>query len=164
MISIRIAQPADISTIRCIAKNTWPKAYGEIISEEQIAYMLNLMYSEQALQSQFETGHIFLLAMKNEKVLGFAGLEQIGVDIVKLHKLYVLPSSHGNGIGKALIDEIIKTAKAANVACVQLNVNRNNPAKDFYQKMGFAISETVDIAIGEGYFMNDYVMSLRLDG
>jgi len=30
----------------------------------------------------------------------------------------------------------------------------------FYEKRGFTISEEVDIGIGEGYFMNDYIMGL----
>jgi ribosomal protein S18 acetylase RimI-like enzyme len=40
-----------------------------------------------------------------------------------------------------------------------LNVNRYNPAKDFYEKLGFKIILEEDIPIGQ-YWMNDYVMRL----
>ena len=43
-----------------------------------------------------------------------------------------------------------------------LNVNRYNKALYFYEKHGFTIAQEVDIEIGEGYFMNDYIMKLSL--
>ena len=46
---------------------------------------------------------------------------------------------------------------------LQLQVNRNNSAKDFYLKFGFTILYEADFEIGNGYFMNDYVMSLVLE-
>jgi ribosomal protein S18 acetylase RimI-like enzyme len=39
-----------------------------------------------------------------------------------------------------------------------LNVNRNNSALNFYQRLGFTIQRKEDIAIGNGYLMEDYVM------
>ena len=41
---------------------------------------------------------------------------------------------------------------------LELNVNRHNDAFHFYTKLGFSISKEEDNDIGEGYFMNDYVM------
>ena len=41
---------------------------------------------------------------------------------------------------------------------LDLNVNRHNNAKSFYEKMGFAAVYQEDIEIGKGYEMNDYVM------
>ncbi len=51
---------------------------------------------------------------------------------------------------------------ANNVKMVELNVNRQNKAVDFYKNIGFKIIKEVDIPIGEGYFMNDYVMQKEL--
>jgi ribosomal protein S18 acetylase RimI-like enzyme len=48
--------------------------------------------------------------------------------------------------------------KTQGATTLQLNVNRNNPAKIFYEKLGFAVLNEEDIDIGNGYFMNDYVM------
>ena len=40
---------------------------------------------------------------------------------------------------------------------LDLNVNRHNKAKNFYEKMGFQVAYEEDIPIGK-YWMNDYVM------
>ena len=45
---------------------------------------------------------------------------------------------------------------------MELNVNRYNQAILFYQVQGFKIKEAVDISIGNGFFMNDYIMSKTL--
>jgi ribosomal protein S18 acetylase RimI-like enzyme len=45
---------------------------------------------------------------------------------------------------------------------LELNVNRSNNAVTFYQKFGFTTTSEVDLPIGEGYFMNDYVMQKSL--
>lgn len=45
-----------------------------------------------------------------------------------------------------------------NATVLELNVNRQNKARIFYEKFGFVIVEEKDIPIGNGYFMNDYVM------
>ena len=58
-------------------------------------------------------------------------------------------------MGKIYEEEIKKTKERA---IVQLNVNRHNNALNFYLKHGFSIIHEEDNDIGEGYFMNDYVM------
>jgi ribosomal protein S18 acetylase RimI-like enzyme len=46
---------------------------------------------------------------------------------------------------------------------LRLNVNRHNTAKSFYEKLGFIITGTEDADIGNGFFMNDYVMEKQLN-
>jgi ribosomal protein S18 acetylase RimI-like enzyme len=43
-----------------------------------------------------------------------------------------------------------------------LQVNRFNKAVSFYRNLGFKIIDEQDFDIGNGYFMNDYVMQLDL--
>jgi ribosomal protein S18 acetylase RimI-like enzyme len=43
---------------------------------------------------------------------------------------------------------------------LELNVNRQNTAIGFYKKLGFKIIAEEDIPIGNGFFMNDYVMQI----
>ena len=45
---------------------------------------------------------------------------------------------------------------------LQLQVNRDNAAKSFYEKLGFVILKEADFDIGNGYFMRDYVMEKKL--
>jgi len=163
MITLRKAKEEDIEIIRDIAAATWPSTYLDIIGQAQIDYMLDKMYNKGELLKQFMEGHIFLIAEDGEKQYGFAGYSIVGHDerIYKLHKLYVLPSAHGKGVGKILINEVFNQVKDAGGSALQLNVNKHNNAKDFYLKGGFTIKESVKLDIGEGYFMDDYVMEYK---
>ncbi|MCX2573617.1 GNAT family N-acetyltransferase [Pedobacter sandarakinus] len=163
MITLRKAKEEDIELIRDIAAETWPSTYLDIIGQKQIDYMLGNMYCKGELLKQFMEGHTFLVAEDGEKQYGFAGFSIVDHEnrIYKLHKLYVLPSAHGKGIGKILINEVFNQVKAAGASALQLNVNKNNNAKSFYLKAGFEVKESVKIDIGEGFFMDDYIMEYQ---
>ena len=45
---------------------------------------------------------------------------------------------------------------------MELNVNRENRAIRFYEHMGMHKARQGDFSIGNGYFMNDYIMSMEL--
>lgn len=164
MILLRKAKEEDMPIISNLAELIWPQTYSEYISEEQLRYMLNLMYNKGELLSQLQQGYTFLIAEDGKKDVGFAcsSLVDAGTQTYKLHKLYVLPETHGKGVGKILINEVKHLAEQHGGKFLQLNVNRNNKAKDFYLKGGFKIKETVDVNIGNGFFMNDYVMELAI--
>ncbi len=161
VLKFRIADTSDIPVIRAIAEITWRPTYGHILTEEQTRYMLAMMYAEDALQKQLAS-QTFLLAIENNTVVGYAGFEVKEKSIMKLHKLYLLPQTQGKGYGKALIDQVASMAQAQGCSCLELNVNRHNKALGFYQKNGFVIVKEEDIAIGEGFWMNDYVMQKSL--
>lgn len=163
MITLRKAKEQDIEIIRDIAAATWPSTYLDIIGQAQIDYMLDKMYNHGELLKQFMEGHIFLIAEEGENQYGFAGYSIVDHEerIYKLHKLYVLPSAHGKGVGKILINEVFNQVKDTGGTALQLNVNKHNKAKDFYLKGGFTVKESVKLDIGEGYFMDDYVMEYK---
>ncbi|WP_153799591.1 GNAT family N-acetyltransferase [Foetidibacter luteolus] len=161
--NIRSATVNDIPVIRQIAYATWPVAYGSILSAEQLDYMLDLIYSTSSLEEQFAHHHHFYIAEQGNEPIGFASCNVVEPQKRwKLQKLYVLPDIQKSGAGKALLEKVIETAKAHLATELILNVNRNNPACSYYRKKGFDIVETVDVAIGSGFYMNDYVMRKRL--
>ena len=164
MILLRKATEQDIPVIRHIAETTWEPTYGPIIGREQVEYMLEMFYSKVALLQQFQAGHEFLIAEMGSKDIAFVSYSIIPEhsDAFKLHKIYVLPTVHGKGVGKFLINEVVNKVRHAGGKTLALNVNRANKAKDFYERAGFKIKETVDLEIGNGYFMNDYVMEITI--
>ncbi len=159
---IRKATTADIADIRRIAQATWPDAYGNILSPEQLQYMLNWMYSENSLEEQMNKGHQFYMAALESDVFGFASVSAEGDGMFKLNKLYVIPITQKTGAGKALLMETVNYAKENGGNKLILQVNRVNNAKGFYEKHGFVITKEIDLEIGEGFFMNDYIMELGL--
>lgn len=160
MILLRKGKEEDLERICEIAYETWPQAYRGVISEAQISYMLKKMYNKGELLSQLQQGYTFLMAEAHSKDLGFAVFSITDSEnrIYKLHKLYVLPEAHGKGVGKLLINEVVNLVRRAGGTSVELNVNRDNKATEFYSKAGFTVRETVDLDIGNGFLMNDYVM------
>lgn len=167
MIQIRQIPKEELSKVQSIAHRTWPSTFANILSPEQIQYMLNLMYELKTLESQLEKGHTFLLVEEDGKELGFAGFELNHSDgpKAKLHKIYLLPESQGKGVGKKLILEVAARAKAAGQKNLLLNVNKyNQNAIDFYKRIGFEEIYKEVIDIGSGYVMDDVVMELNLLG
>jgi ribosomal protein S18 acetylase RimI-like enzyme len=165
-LSIRFADPEDINTIGFLAQQIWPRAYQDILSDGQLAYMLNLFYSPAALRHQMlEERQSFLVVEEDEEPIGFASWSRVEEPgIYKLHKIYVLSGMQGKGLGKAILDFIFEDIAPQGARVLRLNVNRNNKARRFYEKMGFSVIREEDIDIGNNYFMNDYVMELPMGG
>lgn len=158
------ANTSQLPLIAQLAYAIWPVAYGEILSKEQLTYMLGKFYSLEALTDQLEKrNHVFLLIEENERFVGFASYESnIENHKTKIHKIYVLPETQGKGFGVQLINEIETRAKKSQNDILFLNVNRFNKAQYFYKKLGFEIAFEEDIEIGNGYLMEDFVMEKKL--
>jgi ribosomal protein S18 acetylase RimI-like enzyme len=162
---IKAAGITDMPIIHNLAHEIWPSAYGDILSPAQLKYMLNQFYSLSSLQKQVtELKHHFILILDENIPVGFASfsLKEKDSSIFRLHKIYVLPQQQGTATGKLLLEYVINSAKLSGATSLELNVNRHNKARSFYEKYGFTITGQEDIDIGAGYFMNDYVMKLAL--
>lgn len=161
---IRFADLDDIPTIGYLAQQIWPETYGAILSQEQLDYMLDMIYSPDSLTEQItKQGHRFLIAELDEDAVGFASYsptEDAGV--YKLHKIYVHPKTQGLGLGRALLDFVTEQILEEGASTLRLNVNRHNKARQFYEKQGFSVMKEVDIEIGNGFQMNDYIMEKPL--
>nr|WP_315239054.1 GNAT family N-acetyltransferase [uncultured Flavobacterium sp.] len=165
MITISEAKAENIKTIQEITYTTWPITYGKILSEEQLDYMLDLFYSDEALNNQLDKKEqLFYMISEDETTLGFIGIEHHykNEPVTRIHKIYLLPETQGKGIGKKVIVEIQKLALENNSSSLSLNVNRFNSALSFYKKIGFEVIDEVNIDIGNGYLMEDYVMEKKL--
>jgi diamine N-acetyltransferase len=158
---IRVATNAEIPVIQQLAKEIWPSAYKNIISTEQINYMLHLMYSAQSIKQQMAEGCVFLIAENKNKTTAFAGYQPITTQLFKLHKLYV--AQQGLGIGTQLIRYILNQMQANGAATLQLQVNKQNvAAQNFYKKLGFIVTEAAVFNIGNNFIMDDFIMEYHL--
>jgi diamine N-acetyltransferase len=162
---IKPAYKEDIPVIKKLAETIWPICYKEIISLEQISYMLKLIYETYALEKQIEKGHQFILAYNAEMPIGFASYSPKSLTephIFRLHKIYVVPNLSIKGVGSLLLETVCNAAKSAKANVLELNVNKYNTAINFYKKKGFAITAEEVIDIGNGYLMDDYIMQKAL--
>jgi len=164
MVQIVEASDGDFGTIRDLAYAIWPGTYGHILSGEQLNYMLSTFYSTETLAETVGIGHQYVLVLEDAKPLGFMSYQHHykGNPVTRIHKIYVLPETQGKGIGKMLIEKIEAWARQSQSEALSLNVNRYNNALGFYQKLGFEIMGEINIEIGRGYLMEDYMMEKKL--
>ena len=93
------ATQKDIPLIQDLAKRSWGNAYADILSQEQMEFMLDTMYSEFEIAEHLKNPnyHYFLVFDENSKVFdGFLGYENhYENQTTKLHRIYLVPESKG---------------------------------------------------------------------
>lgn len=164
MISFQEVKESNIPLLRDLAKKSWETAYAEILSAEQIAFMLREMYSEEVISEQINNPHYFYYFIKVENIdIGFVGYEiHYEEDTTKLHRIYLIENAKGKGVGKVALKFLIQKVLEVGNHRIILNVNRNNPAQYFYKSLGFTVYEEGIFDIGNGFVMDDYLMEIRL--
>jgi ribosomal protein S18 acetylase RimI-like enzyme len=162
---IRTLKKDELEIVKNLAYLIWPKTYGHIITSEQMSYMLNWMYSLECLENNFNNNHTYFCISTNGKDIGFMDLEINHPETgnLKIQKIYVLPNYHGKGFGLELMKKARDFASKKLMNSMSLQVNRNNIAVEFYKKFGFEIIDVQDFDIGNGYFMNDFVMQYKIN-
>ncbi len=157
----KIATEDDIPIIAQLADRIWRKHYPDIITVEQIDYMLNDMYSAKNILKQLHEGHEYTLVYSDKNPVGYISISTKDNKNYFLHKFYIEVKEQRKGIGSELFSRILEQLKDVNT--IELTVNRKNyNAINFYFKKGFVIKEVADFDIGNGYFMNDFIMIKKL--
>lgn len=165
---IRRAQLDELPILENLARQIWPATYAHIISQQQINFMLDWMYSFPALKQQYEEGHEFFILTAEGTDVGFIALEWIDCAHsvmnreLKINKLYVHSDFKRQGAGSALLEKAKQRAAETGCQAIFLQVNKANEAKNFYLKLGFQVKEEAVFDIGNGFVMDDYIMALAL--
>lgn len=90
---------------------------------------------------------LFLVAEENEKVLGYCGI-LMAQDEGDITNVAVAKKRQNEGIGKRLVEELLKITKAIGVTQVFLEVRESNePAIHLYKKLGFE-----EIGVRKNYY------------
>lgn len=154
----------EIDELITVARRAWHAHYPGIISVEQIDYMLERGYNRAVILDEMTRQGITWLAIADDTaMIGFVSVGPYGADTLKLHKLYLLPEYHGKGIGAQALKKVEQIALAAGVHTVVLNVNKHNPkAIRSYERAGWRITAEVINDIGNGYVMDDFIMTKQI--
>lgn len=155
-VNLIAATEADCAAIQTMAVRIWNDHYPPIIGQEQVDFMLERGYNPDSLKQQMEQGQQFYIISVNSSPGGFISVQpkEYGMFI---NKFYVENTLRGSGTGSSAFNALL--LKYPDVLKWKLQVNRqNHKAINFYFKMGFVIEEVADFDIGDGYFMNDFIM------
>jgi len=141
----------------------WRRHYPGIISEGQIEYMLAQRYKPGLVRQLLARGDLWVAARDGETLVGFAHGHPLAEGDYKLDKLYVHPDYQRHGIGGRLLEEVVRHVREHECSRLALRVNRqNHPAIQAYLKYGFKVADLVVEDIGDGYYMDDYIMVMGL--
>ncbi|WP_084060867.1 GNAT family N-acetyltransferase [Kaistella solincola] len=160
MCTFKNATAEDIPLIRELAEKSWNSAYKNILSKEQIFYMLQEMYSEEEISRQLQNpNYVYFLISDGNENAGFIGFEyQFEEKTTKLHRIYLLEEFKGKGLGKKALQFLKLQVQQNGDTRIILNVNKSNPAIEIYESQGFKIYEEGVFDIGNGFVMDDYLM------
>lgn len=153
---------ADLPELVALARAIWYRHYPDIISVEQIEYMLAQRYHPAVIRAQIASDHAWWDKLTaNAEMVAFSSCE-LSEDRaqMKLDKLYVRYDLRGHGYGSRLIRNAEARARAAGCSRLYLQVNKNNrSAIEAYQRNGFVVEREAQFDIGNGFIMDDYVMT-----
>ena len=124
MFTIQKATTNDIQLINEMAQIVFPATYQEILSKEQLDYMMDWMYSPKNLRKQIEEeGHIYYIAYKDGEAAGYVSIQPEGEHLFHLQKIYVLPRFQGCRLGKALFEQAVKAIKEIHPGPCEMHLN-----------------------------------------
>jgi RimJ/RimL family protein N-acetyltransferase len=157
MLKLQRAEAADAEELATLAARIWRIHYPPIIGSVQVEYMLSTMHTAQNVVEQMNRGQAFWFVVEDEKKIGYVATSNPAEGELFIHKFYIDPVLQGKGIGKKVFTEILQLHPQ--IRTIRLTVNRMNyKSINFYFKVGFVIEEVKDFDIGNGYYMNDFIM------
>ena len=160
---------AESAVISALAGEIWREHYTPIIGVQQVEYMLAKFQSPEQIYADIkESGYVYFTAKcekhnEQDEPLGYCAVQPKGGHLF-LSKIYVKTGQRGRGIARSFMSEAYALCRwEYGLDKIRLTVNKNNEkAIAVYQKWGFETVDSVKTDIGEGFFMDDYVMEKQM--
>lgn len=148
-----------------LADVIWHECFPGIITTAQIDYMVEKFQSLEAMCRQVEEqGYTYLAVYTDDDLCGYIGIKPENDERLFLSKLYLRSDKRGNGIASMMLDRVVGEAEALGKTSVYLTVNKHNDrAVGVYRHRGFEVTESIVTDIGNGFVMDDFVMTLKLE-
>ena len=157
-VRIRRCELADLDALRRIAFRTFDDTFRRLNDTASFNEYLDASFSRAQLEAELKNPNSTFFFLYSDDVL--AGYMKINLgdaqtDVkdpaaLEIERMYVTRDFQGLGLGRALIDKALETARAAKKKTVWLGVwEKNENAIAFYKKMGFSKAGTHDFYIGK---------------
>lgn len=156
---------SDIRLIAQMAEEIWPEAFADIITKEQINYMVDKFQSYHAMKDQIENqGYTYFIISENGKDAGYCGVQVKEDNSLYLSKMYLLKEARGHRLFEQMTSHLVKLCRDKGINRIWLTVNKHNGrAIAAYDKNGYRNIKSQTTDIGEGFVMDDYVFELKTD-
>lgn len=169
MIAYRDAVPGDGAELAAVARQAFTETFGTLYRPEDLTTFLDEAFGPRGLPAQIgDPAYRIHVATDAGRIMGFAKIGPVvfpgdwPAGAIELHQLYVLRDRHGAGIGPALMDWALATARAGGGSEMILSVFiDNHRARRFYERYGFVEIGSYRFMVGE-QADDDRIMRLAL--
>ena len=154
---IRKARKSEAALIADMSRQTFYDSFAASNTKEDMDKFMNEQFRKEDLIKEVEINDgIFFLAYDEEQPLGYVRMrdgdryKEFGTKTsIEIVRIYAVTTAIGKGVGRALMNKCIETAKELNRQIVWLGVwEHNQRAIDFYTKWGFVKFGTHDFVLG----------------
>jgi len=148
MTTIRTALPSDVDAIH---------ALGETVSEFSVNDTTVTFWPKPTLLNAIASDDVVVLvAEKNKEIIGFIiAAYNAGLSKATIENVYVAPSSRGEGVGNALLAQLLTTLRDIQCDYVATLIPTNaQKAAQLYTNAGFSSGETflwMDLAVADTF-------------
>lgn len=167
LILIPVITKEQVEELAILAADIWQEHYSSILAMEQIDYMVDKFQSVSAIVNQIDNQEYqyYVMSMKNTIIGYCAIIEEAEKKSLFLSKIYIHKRYRGNGYANLAFEFLVKLCKEKEYRKIWLTVNRfNETSIQVYEKKGFIKSRTQVADIGNGFVMDDYIMTKTIDG
>lgn len=151
-----------IEALAALAKEIWTEHFTSMLEEGQVEYMLEKFQSPSSIRAQLKEGYQYYFLKLYGELAGYTGFHAEEESLF-LSKIYVRKAMRGKKIAKQAIEYMISLCRERHLHKIWLTVNRNNSiAIAAYEKMGFTKAYMKKADIGNGFYMDDYIMEKKI--
>src|SRR3954471_9463860 len=171
LITLRQATLHDAETIADLSRSTFYETFAAQNSIRNMELFLNEQFTRSRLINEVGAdGNTFLLASYKGDLAGYVKLREgekprqiKKISALEIARIYVVKEMIGKGIGRALMEASINTARERNLQLIWLAVwEHNTRAFDFYKKWGFEIFGSQVFLLGMD-IQKDWLMKKNLE-
>lgn len=145
---IRAAAPADMTALRDVFRRSSLSNEGDranLLAHPDVLVLSDLAVREGRMRT----------AVADGRIVGFGTWLSVG-EAIEIEDLFVDPDRMGQGIGRALVLDLIAIGRGRGVRRVEVTANQH--ALAFYEKAGFVVDHDIETRFGPAPRMHWDVM------
>lgn len=159
-IEIRPLRAGDCEAIGPLLREIWLDAYHGIQTDEELLAQSHRVHTPEQIATEIGNPKMHsVVALSDGKIIGHARSD-LGDGVVEVSRLYVLRQYYGQGIGKALLEEVDSFFDPAYEVWLDV-FEDNRRAVDFYLSQGYEIMRRATEVQTEGRDVYEHKMRKR---
>lgn len=149
----------EISEVAALAAEIWHQHFTKIIGAEQVRYMVEKFQSYPALKEQLANGYEYFQIFSGDEFAGYTGVHEED-NALFLSKLYIKEDCRGRHLSTQAFRFLVNLCKERELSKIWLTCNKYNAnTLAVYDHMGFQITDEQVADIGNGFVMDDYILT-----